>query len=401
MSLPDFGKAIRFFQFGYRAYRPRFAELKYKYSVRRDRIFRGVCELVGKDVGLSNDLVALLATGTGLMLMRHNTLYRLCESMGYMFGMTILGNRAYLLHLIQTEGNYKHTEETFRQSEIYSIPVDQLMQVQIGDRLDLRREYSEQRVLYSHCNTYDGRLYVIDYLGRLSVFEVDEDGRLDVAGARHVMMNRHLDGTPLRNYAYTHYNSISIAGNKIFVGAHGRKAHSGQFSSVYSIDLDLDPASIRFFPTPFVHAHDMLIANGDFYACDSRNGILIRNERRLFVDREGFMRGLSVLKDRCLIGQSVKSDRRGDRNREVISGNQLVELDKDGAILGRAELFSSQIYSLMVLSEPDYTVSVFGAGDETQEAPDVAAIMASGEACDVVTYYSDETPPFHGNIRDY
>jgi hypothetical protein len=401
MSLPDFGKAIRFFQFGYRAYRPRFTELKYDRLARRNRLFRGPCSIVNETLGLRSDLTALISTGTGLLLMRDGKLYKIFDSIGNMFGMTIIADRVYLLHVIQSEGNYKHSEETYRRSEIYSVALADVLSIQPGQHLEMRRELSETRVLYAYCNAYDGRLYAVDYLGRLSVFGVDADGRLDHEGARHVMINRHLDGSPLRYYAYTHFNSVSITGDKIILGAHGRKAHSGQFSGVHTISHDLDPASIRHIPTPYVHAHDMMIADGDFYACDSRNGVLIRNGDKFFVDHGGFMRGLSVLEDGYLVGQSVKSDVRADRNRQSASGNQITHVGRNGEVLAKANLFGSQVYNILVLSEPDLTVSSLAPADKSAVAPDIAERLARSASRDVVIYYEGETPPFHQRIGEY
>jgi hypothetical protein len=397
MSLPDFGIALRFFQFGYRAYLPRFVEQKYHYLDRRNRLFRGPCSTLTQDLGLGRDLVAVISTGTGLLLMREGRLDKVFDSMGNMFGLTLLAGRVYMLHVVQAEGNYKHSEESYRRSEIYSVPVEQLVNLAPGEHLELRREHSELRVLYAYCNSHDGKLYAVDYLGRLSVFEVDGDGRLNHESARHVMINRHLDGAPLRYYAYTHFNSVSVTSDKVILGAHGRKAHSGQYSKVHTIDLDLDPASIRHMPTPYVHAHDMMVARGDFYACDSRNGVLIHNGKRLFVDPGGFMRGLSVLEDGYLVGQSVKSDRRSDRNRVSASGNQVVRLDRNGDVVAKADLMGSQVYNILTLSETDYSMSSTSEG----RCPDIAGLLAASESRDVATYYGDETPPFHQRIGEY
>lgn len=392
MSLPALGKAVRFFQFGYRAYRPRFAELRFDYLNARGGLLRGHCSAFQDGLDVDKDLVALVSTGRGLMLLRQGRLHRLFRCMGYIFGMTLLGDRVYFLHLVQVEGNYKHSEETYRRSEIYSFALSDALSIQDGQKLSIRREYTELGVLYSYCNASDSALYVIDYLGRLSVFGLASDGRLDRQTVRHVMINRHINGAPLRHYAYTHFNAVSVAGQKVFMGAHGRKANSGQFSGMFTIDRSLDPGSIGYTPTPFVHAHDGLVANGDLYFCDSRNGALVRNGERVYVNTSGFMRGLSVMKDRLLVGISLNSDRRAARNRETKGANLLVLLDRDGNVLHEMRTNTAQIYRTLVLSEPDYTVSSFAS--ETESTPDLTRILASSPARDVATYYGATLPPY-------
>jgi hypothetical protein len=392
---------VRFFKFGVRAYRPKIAEEYYDWRDRRGTLLKGPCRELQADLALDRDITALVASGTGLLLLRDGRLLKLFDSMGYIFGMTVLSGRVYLLHLVQVEGNYKHTEETYRRSEIYSLPIDEIMAAQPGDSLRPRREYREKGVLYSYCNAHGGLLYVVDYLGRLSVFEPDADGHLDDGRVRHVMANRHFDGSPLRRYAYTHFNTVSVAGDRVFLGAHGRRAHSGQFSGIYTLGTNLDPASLAHVATPFVHAHDTLVGDGDLYSCDSRNGTLVKNGAKLFVDRSGFMRGLSVLDDRILVGLSVNRNRRGDRNRETAGENQLIQLNAQGRETARAGIRSSQIYRILTLSEPDRTVSSVVAPDRAALTPDPDALMAAGEARDVASYYGDETPPFEGKVKDY
>jgi hypothetical protein len=399
--MPDFGKAIRFFQFGYRAYRPRIAEEKFHYRERRNRLLRGPCRLLQENLGFKGSHTALVSSGTGLLIMRDNRLYKAFDSMGYIFGMTVIGDRVYLLHLVQVEGNYKHSEETYRRSEIYSARIEDLKALEPGQHLDIRREHTEKRVLFSQCNSHGGKLYVVDYLGRLSVYGINDDGTLDHDHARHVMVNRHFNGAPLRYYAYTHFNCVSVSGDKVVLGAHGRKAHSGQFSGFFTIDLDLDPESIAYVPTPFVHAHDMLVAGQDIVACDSRNGVLVRNGEKLHVDAAGFMRGLSITAEGYLVGISVKSDRRSDRNKETTGGNHIIELAADGSVLSRASLLGSQIYDILELERPDLTVSQFADTPGQTTCPDLAKVLGQSAARDTATYYDGEDPPFHGTIKDY
>jgi len=390
-------KFLNIFRFGYRAYVPFFAEQKYRYLDHRNQLLQGPCSVLTEDLGLGRGLFCLIATGTGLLLVREGRLEKVFDSMGNIFGLTLLAGRIYINHVIHAEGNYKNTEESYRRSEIYSVSVEQLANLAPGEHLEVRRELSETGVLYAYCNSHNGKLYSVDYLGQLSVFEVDQEGRIDHAGARSCMINRHLDGSPLHHYAYTHINCVSVTSDKVILGAHGRKAHTGQFSKIYTIDLDLDPASIRYTSTPYVHAHDVLIAGGDFYACDSRNRALIRNGEKLFVDSTGFLRGLSVLEDGYLVGHSIRSTRRSERNRESAFHNQIVRLDRKGKLVARATLTSSQVYNLLVLSETDFTVS----STAEDNCPDIAGLLSGSESCDVATYYGGETPESHQTKANY
>ena len=351
-----------FLAYGYRAYQPLIASLRFRRNERKGTLLAGCCRSVPRIHDFTTDHVVLVATGTGLLLARRSSVYKLFDSIGYIFGMTIVGSRVFFLHLVQVEGNHKHSEETYRRSEIYSASLDDILRIEPEDKLQVVREYSEEGVLYSFCNSWGNTVYAIDYLGRLSLFEVNPDGSLDTAGAKHFMVNRHFDRSPLISYSYTHFNSVSVHGDTVFLGAHGRKAWTGRFSGIYCVSKELREETLRYIPTPFVHSHDTIVVGGDLYVCDSKNSALVRNDRRLFVAEGAFMRGLSIAENDIIVGLSGTKRNRRDRNQETESENVIVFLNRDGVENQKAVFRSSQIYNnLLLISEDDYSVSELAA----------------------------------------
>ena len=360
-----------FIKFGLTAYGPLFAARRYRRLDRSGKLLTGRCHQIQIIDNFDPTLTLIISTGTGLLLLRNGYLYKLLSSMGYIFGSTIANGRFYFLHLIQFEGNYRHTEETFRRGEIYSVAISDILEINAGQRLHYRREYSEPDLLYAQCDSTGDHLYCVDYRGRLSKFPFAKNGSLDIAGAKHVMLNRAADGTPLVKYSYTHFNSISVKGDRVVIGAHCRKAWTGQFSKIYTIPATLDVDAIQIHQTRHIHAHDVTVARNTLFTNDSKNHRITVNKKPFFNLEDAmqpmYLRGLSVLKDRVLVGASLRSEDRKARNRERARINAICMLDNTGKIIQKVELNASQIYAILTLSERDYTISTFESMDYENE----------------------------------
>ena len=384
----------RFFQFGYNAYRSLISKYRFEAAMKKNRAIWGECRTIHEAVDMPKDLTVAISSGAGLFLLRNGMVYKLFNSMGYIFGLTTIGERLYFLHLFHADGNSRHSAESYRCSEIYSTPIEDLVNVQPGQKLEVRRELSQEGVLYSYCNTQKGKLYAIDYLGKLSVFEIGRDGIVNVSSASHFMVNRHFDGSPLLQYAFTHFNSLSVVAGTIYLGGHGRKAQTGRFSGIYSVSDDLDPETLDYQATPFVHSHDTIVANRDLYVCDSKNVVLTRNGRKILVRGQGFMRGLSIMENRLLLSLSSYHERRQDRNSEKKNENSLILLEPNGKVLSEVKIKCAQIYNTLVISEPDYSVSAASQMQNGDASVDIERLLHLGEARSVSDYYGNTSPPF-------
>lgn len=110
-------------------------------------------------------------------------------------------------------------------------------------------------------------------------------------------------------------NCLSEDERNIYCGLHAYSKITKYNSSLYRIkksngfiDLERD--------TNFISAYDLMKVNDDFYGCDSDNGKLFRNNDCIFQsNRKSFFRGLSINKNGFVLGSSIYSKRKSQREK--------------------------------------------------------------------------------------
>jgi hypothetical protein len=119
-----------------------------------------------------------------------------------------------------------------------------------------------------------------------------------------------------RDEDINHFNSILIRDGHIYIMAHNYNRGPSQV-------LDFDLATRRLldrFDLGY-QAHNLWIAGGDVYACDSAHGWITSRRQQIVHETGGFPRGVAVAKRRSVVGVSELTVR---KNREYTSGRLLV-----------------------------------------------------------------------------
>ncbi len=119
-----------------------------------------------------------------------------------------------------------------------------------------------------------------------------------------------------RDEDINHFNSIFVRDGHLYVMAHNYNRGPSQV-------LNFDLATRRHLDTFDLghQAHNVWIAGGDVYACDSAHGWITSRRQQIVHQTGGFPRGVAVTRRRCVVGVSELTVR---KDREYTSGQLLV-----------------------------------------------------------------------------
>tara|TARA_B100000886_G_C20422318_1_gene492208 strand:+ start:852 stop:1979 length:1128 start_codon:yes stop_codon:yes gene_type:complete len=209
---------------------------------------------------------------------------------------------------------------------------------------------------YSYLNYYDSSLYAADYLGSIDVFKIDEKNNESFRKIKSLDLLKSNLHYPNYFYPYLHMNCVSVDERNIYCGLHAYSKITKYKSSLYRIEKSSGSIALER-DTNFVSAHDLMKVNDDFYGCDSDNGKLFRNNDCIFQsNQKSFFRGLSINKNGFVLGSSIYSKRRSQREKPN-SNNKILFLDKDGSLLSTLTPNFSSIYRIFSLGKTELSQS--------------------------------------------
>ena len=209
---------------------------------------------------------------------------------------------------------------------------------------------------YSYLNYYNNSLYAADYLGSIDVFKIDEKNNESLRKIKSLNLLKNNLHYPNYFYPYLHMNCVSVDERNIYCGLHAYSKITKYKSSLYRIEKSNEVIALER-DTDFVSAHDLMKVNDDFYGCDSDNGKLFRNNDCIFQsNKKSFFRGLSINKNGFVLGSSIYSKRRSQREKQN-SNNKILFLNKDGALVSTLTPNFSSIYRIFSLGKKELSQS--------------------------------------------
>ena len=209
---------------------------------------------------------------------------------------------------------------------------------------------------YSYLNYYDNSLYAADYLGSIDIFKINERNSESLRKIKSLNLLKNKLHYPNYFYPYLHLNCVSVDERNIYCGLHAYSKITKYKSSLYRIEKSNGFIALER-DTNFFSAHDLMKVDEDFYGCDSENGKLFRNNDCIFQsNKKSFFRGLSINENGFVLGSSIYSKRRSQRERQN-SNNQILFLNKDGTLVSTITPKFSSIYRVFSLGKRELSQS--------------------------------------------
>ncbi len=199
---------------------------------------------------------------------------------------------------------------------------DILTLFRLGDRFGRHARARLQYVWDCHQIAYnDGRVYYAN-TGSNSIM-IEDYARCDAYMVPHRCEHFFGQSSPKNRRDINHINSLLWHDGFLYAVHHNSNA--GQNSGIYKLGADSELNVLDVWGLPSSGVHDLEIANGNFYYCDSQRGALICYDP---IGREvvgelvlgGHPKGLEVLGGKLLVGVSAFSrltEVRGDSPGEI------------------------------------------------------------------------------------
>lgn len=318
-------------------------------------------EITSTEILESAPYPIMVSSGSGLSVIKGNKIFNLLSTPPgfYVFGVASSNKRIYITI------NF-HMPIKSNINNLINKRITLLVSAKISDILEAIKNNQylvnwhthliDRNKSYSYLNYYDNYLFAADYLGSIDIFKIDEKNNESLRKIKSLNLLKNNLHYPNYFYPYLHMNCVSVDERNIYCGLHAYSKITKYKSSLYRIEKSNGFIALER-DTNFVSAHDLMKVNDDFYGCDSDNGKLYRNNNCIFQsNKKSFFRGLSINKNGFVLGSSIYSKRRSQREKQN-SNNKILFLNKDGALVSTITPNFSSIYRVFSLGKRELSQS--------------------------------------------
>tara|TARA_Y100001968_G_C19443354_1_gene763830 strand:+ start:307 stop:1434 length:1128 start_codon:yes stop_codon:yes gene_type:complete len=302
----------------------------------------------------------LVSSASGLSLIIKNKIFNLLNTNTgfYVFGIAASEDRIFLsinFHF-PIKSNINNLINK-RITILLSTKIKNIFDAIKGDLklINWETHYSNNSKNYSYINYFNDKLYAADYLGTIDVFNQEKKNKFKLIKNKSYNLLKNKLHYPNYFYPFLHVNCVTINRDYIYCGLHAYSKITKYNSSMYRIDRNNNIYLEK--DTNFISAHDLMRINNDFYGCDSDNGKFYKNDKCIFKsNKKSFFRGLSVNKNGYVLGSSIYSKRRSQR--EIINvNNKILFLNNQGKLIKSITPRLASIYRIFALNVEELSQS--------------------------------------------